>query len=134
MNYRFSFIAMEKPKKLTEKEAEVMQNLWSKGPQTIRELLATYDDPKPHFNTVSTIVRILIDKGYVAHVGERNGAYTYGATVESSDFCGRSLAQLVKNYFNNSYRSVVSALVEDEKISVDELREIIDMVERNNKK
>ena len=124
----------EKPKKLTEKEAEVMQNLWSKGPQTIRELLATYDDPKPHFNTVATIVRILVDKGYVAHVGERNGAYTYGTTVESSDFCGRSLAQLVKNYFNNSYRSVVSALVEDEKISVDELREIIDMVERNNRK
>jgi len=124
----------EKPKKLTEKEAEVMHNLWSKGPQTVRELLATYTDPKPHFNTVATIVRILVDKGYVAHVGERNGAYTYGATVSSSDFCGRSLAQLVKNYFNNSYRSVVSALVEDEKISVEELREIIDTIERNSKK
>lgn len=124
----------EKPHKLTEKEAEVMRQLWSKGPQTIRELLAAYPDPKPHFNTVSTIVRILVDKGYVAHTGERNNAYTYGATVDSDAFGGRSLAQLVKNYFNNSYRSVVSALVEDEKISVEELREIIDMVERNNKK
>lgn len=121
-------------KKLTEKEAEVMERLWSEGPQTIRELLATYPDPKPHFNTVSTTVRILCDKGFVAHVGERNGAYTYGALVESSELSGSSLARLVKNYFNNSYRSVVSALVEDEKISVDELREIIDMVERRNKK
>lgn len=120
--------------KLTEKEAEIMQRLWNDGPQTIRELLSTYPDPKPHFNTVSTIVRILIDKGFVAHVGERNNAFTYGATVESNAFGNRSLARLVRNYFNNSYCSVVSALVEDEKISVEELREIIDMVERNNKK
>ena len=54
--------------------------------------------------------------------------------VESSELSGSSLARLVKNCFNNSYRSVVSALVEDKKISVDELREIIDMVEWRNKK
>ncbi|MDE6194411.1 MAG: BlaI/MecI/CopY family transcriptional regulator, partial [Muribaculaceae bacterium] len=51
-----------------------------------------------------------------------------------SELSGNSLARLVKNYFNNSYRSVVSALVDDDKISVEELREIIDMVERRNKK
>lgn len=123
-----------KSKKLTEKEAEIMQLLWSRGPQTVREILASYQDPKPHFNTVSTVVRILADKGFVEHVGMRNGAYTYGAIVDSSEFSGNSLASLVKNYFNNSYRSVVSALVEDEKISVDELREIIDMIEKRNKK
>ena len=124
----------KQPKKLTEKEAEVMERLWSDGPQTIRELLATYPDPKPHFNTVSTTVRILCDKGFVAHVGEHNGAYTYGALVESSELSGSSLARLVKNYFSNSYRSVVSALVDQEKISVEELREIIEMVEKRNKK
>ncbi len=124
----------KQPNKLTEKEAEIMERLWSEGPQTIRELLSAYPDPKPHFNTVSTIVRVLIDKGFVAHVGEKNGAYTYGALVDSRELSGSSLARLVKNYFNNSYRSVVSALVDQEKISVDELREIIDMVEKRNKK
>ncbi len=124
----------KQPNKLTEKEAEVMERLWSEGPQTIRELLASYADPKPHFNTVSTTVRVLIDKGFVAHVGEKNGAYTYGALVDSSELSGSSLARLVKNYFNNSYRSVVSALVDQEKISVDELREIIDMVEKRKNK
>ncbi len=123
-----------KPNKLTEKEAEIMERLWNEGPQTIRELLAAYPDPKPHFNTISTIVRVLIDKGFVAHVGEKNGAFTYGALVESSELSGSSLARLVKNYFNNSYRSVVSALVDQEKISIDELREIIDMVEKRNNK
>lgn len=119
--------------KLTEKESEVMERLWNKGPQTIRELLSTYPNPKPHFNTVSTTVRILCDKGFVEHVGERNGAYTYGALIESKELRGQSLARLVKCFFNNSYRSVISSLVDEEKITVDELREIIDMVGKQKK-
>lgn len=125
---------MNKTKKLTEKEAEIMERLWADGPMTVRELLERYDDPRPHFNTVSTIVRILVDKGFVEHVGQKNGAYLYGASVKSADFGRRSLAQVVKSYFNNSYSSVVSALVKEEKISVEELREIIDMIEKHNEK
>lgn len=119
--------------KLTEKEAEIMERLWSEGPQTIRELLASYPEPKPHFNTVSTTVRILRDKGFVEHVGERNGAFTYGALIESNALSGSSLARVVKCFFNNSYKAAISALVDDEKISVDELREIIAMVEKRKK-
>ena len=125
---------MNKTKKLTEKEAEIMERLWADGPMTVRELLELYDDPRPHFNTVSTIVRILVDKGFVEHVGQKNGAYLYGASVKPADFGRRSLAQVVKSYFNNSYSSVVSALVKEEKISVEELREIIDMIEKHNEK
>ena len=125
---------MNKTKKLTEKEAEIMERLWADGPMTVRELLERYDDPRPHFNTVSTIVRILVDKGFVEHVGQKNGAYLYGASVKPADFGRRSLAQVVKSYFNNSYSSVVSALVKEEKISVEELREIIDMIENHNEK
>ena len=125
---------MNKTKKLTEKEAEIMERLWADGPMTVRELLERYDDPRPQFNTVSTIVRILVDKGFVEHVGQKNGAYLYGASVKPADFGRRSLAQVVKSYFNNSYSSVVSALVKEEKISVEELREIIDMIEKHNEK
>ena len=125
---------MNKTKKLTEKEAEIMERLWADGPMTVRELLERYDDPRPHFNTVSTIVRILVDKGFVEHVGQKNGAYLYGASVKPADFGRLSLAQVVKSYFNNSYSSVVSALVKEEKISVEELREIIDMIEKHNEK
>ena len=119
-------------KKLTEKEAEIMQRLWNKGPQTVKELLADYPEPKPHFSTLSTVIRVLIDKGFVEHKGERNGAFTYGAIVESEELSGSRLANLVKNYFNNSYLKVVSTLVKDEKITVKELRELIDMVEKEN--
>lgn len=121
-----------KYKKLTEKESEIMTMLWQKGPLTVRQMLEHYDDPKPHFNTVSTTVRILEDKGYVAH--EANGtAFRYYAIADIADFRERSLTQVIKNYFNNSYSSVVSALVAEEKISVEDLRKIIDMVEKGKK-
>lgn len=115
---------------LTDKESEIMRMLWSYGPMFVRDMLKLYPDPKPHFNTVSTTVRILEDKGYVAH--EAVGAsFKYYAVVDVSQFRERSLADVVRGFFGNSYKSVVSSLVEDEKITVDELKEIIDMVERS---
>ena len=119
-------------KRLTEKEAPIMSMLWEHGPMFVREMLPHYDEPRPHVNTVSTIVRILEDKGYVAHEAV-GGSHRYYAVAMPADFRERSLAQVVKNYFNNSYASAVSALVGEEKISVDELRRIIDMVEQRNK-
>ena len=122
---------MPKTPKLTEKEARIMSLLWEHGPMFVREMLTHYDEPRPHFNTVSTTVRILVDKGYVDH--EAVGAsHRYRAVASPAAFRERSLAQVVKSYFNNSYASAVSALVEEEKISVDELRRIIEMVEKNN--
>ena len=125
---------MNKTKKLTEKEAEIMERLWADGPMTVRELLERYDDPRPHFITVSGLVRIVVDSGCGVRVGHKKGGSLAGASVKPADFGRRSLAQVVKSYFNNSYSSVVSALVKEEKISVEELREIIDMIEKHNEK
>lgn len=116
---------------LTEKETVLMRMLWDRGPMFVREMLEIYPEPKPHFNTVSTIIRILEDKGHVGH--EVVGAsHRYYAIARQEDFRKKSLARLVSDYFNNSYKNAVSALVEEEKISLDELREIIDLVERKN--
>lgn len=118
----------EKAMKLTEKEAAIMRLLWDNGTMTVAEMLPFYEDPKPHVNTVSTTVRILEDKGFVAHKAEGN-RYHYFAVARREDFRERSLSRLIKDYFGNSYKKVVSALVEEEKLSVDDLREIIDMIE-----
>lgn len=119
-------------KKLTEKESVIMTLLWEHGPMFVREMLPFYEEPRPHFNTVSTTVRILEDKGFVGHepVGS---SYRYYAAVEPEYFRSRSLAQVVRNYFNNSYTQAVSSLVEEEKLSVDELRSIIEMIENRGK-
>lgn len=113
---------------LTEKESFIMNMLWEHGPLFVRELVELYSDPRPHFNTVATTVRILEEKGYVAHevLGPSHRFY---AVADKNDFRNRSLADVIRNYFDNSYKSVVSALAEDEKISVEELREIIDLIE-----
>lgn len=113
---------------LTEKEAMIMNMLWNEGPLFVRDMVERYPEPKPHFNTVSTTVRVLEEKGYVTH--EAIGAsHRYTACVPKSDFRERSLREMIRNYFDNSYKNVVSALAESEKISVEELREIIDIIE-----
>lgn len=123
--------AGRKKQTLTDKEAVIMNMLWEHGPMFVREMVDIYPEPKPHFNTVSTTVRILESKGYVAH--EVLGAsHRFYAVAEKSDFGDRSLADVIRNYFGNSYKSAVSALVKEEKISVEELREIIRMVEQGN--
>lgn len=118
---------------LTEKEALIMNILWENGPLFVREILERYPEPKPHFNTVATTVRILEDKGYVTHE-VLGGSHRFRATALREDFRERSLSDLIRNYFAGSYKSAVSALVEEEKISIDELREIIDLVEKKNLK
>ncbi len=124
--------AGRKKQLLTDKESIIMQMLWNNGAMFVREMLELYPEPKPHFNTIATTVRILEEKGYVSHEVV-NGSHRFYALAEIDDFRRRSLTDVIRNYFNNSYSGAVSALVEDEKISVEELREIIEMVERRNK-
>lgn len=122
--------AGRKPRMLTEKEAFIMNILWdSERPLYVREILEKYPEPRPHFNTVATTVRILEDKGYVAHEVV-SGSHRFIAIASRDDFRARGLADLIRDYFAGSYKSAVSALVEEEKISVDELREIIDIIEK----
>lgn len=109
-----------------------MKALWERGPLFVREILAGYPEPKPHQNTVATLVKILEEKGHVGHEVVGN-SHRYYAVTPRSVVCERSLMEVIGNFFNNSYKSVVSALVADEKISVDELKEIIRIVEERNK-
>lgn len=113
---------------LTPREEELMQMLWDNGPQFVRELVGRYPEPRPHVNTVSTVIRKLEEKGFVDHEAV-GGSYRYRATAPKEEFRERSLGQIVRGYFNNSYLGAVSALVEEEKISVDELKELIGMIE-----
>lgn len=117
---------------LTPKEEELMHLLWEHGPISISKIVELYPYPKPHFNTVSTVVRRLEGKGFVGH-NDVGGAFQYFATVPKENFRDRSFGNLIKNYFGGSYFGAVSTLVEEEKISADELKELLLLIERKGK-
>ena len=119
-------------KRLTAKEDEIMGYFWEKGPLFVKQLLEYYEEPKPHFNTLSTIVRGLEDKGFLSHNTFGN-TYQYYAAVSETEYSKGTLKNVIAKYFNNSYLGVVSSLIKEEDISVDELRKLLDEVEQGNK-
>lgn len=119
-------------KTLTAKEEEIMGYFWEKGPLFVKQLLEFYEDPRPHFNTLSTIVRGLEDKRFLSHEAFGN-SYRYYPLVSREDFKRGTLKGVISKYFNNSYLGAVSSLVREEEISLDELKQLIREVEESHK-
>lgn len=117
-------------KKLTLKEEEILNIFWEKGPMFVKELKEVYADQKLHYNTLSTMVRAMEEKGFIAHEKFGN-TYRYFAAVTKEDYSKSTLGNVVKKYFNNSYKNVVSLLVEDENLSLEELKKLISDIENN---
>ena len=117
---------------LTPKEEELMQLLWEHEPILISKLIEFYPEPKPHFNTVSTVMKRLEAKGFVGHK-EIGGSFKYFSTVKKENFRNKSFGDFIKNYFGGSYYGAVSALVEEDKISAGELKELLELIENKGK-
>jgi predicted transcriptional regulator len=121
-----------KMKKLSNKEREVMELFWQHGPMFVRELLEHYEEPRPHFNTLSTIVRRLEHQGYIGHK-KYGSTYQYHALITEQDYAKNSIFRLVDNYIKDSYKGLVSTFLKEEKISLSELRDLISQVETYEK-
>jgi len=120
-------------KQLTKKEEIIMDLFWEHGPMHVRQLLEYYDEPKPHFNTVSTFVRGLEEKGFLAHEGTGKN-YEYHPIIDEAEYRNGTLKNIVAKYFDNSFIGVVSTFIKEEDLSVDELQKLINSVEKANKK
>ena len=116
-------------KRLTKKEEIIMEHFWEKGPLFVRELRELYPEPKPQFTTLSTQVRNLESEGFVDHKSY-GPTYQYFAKVTKEEYKQRSLVGIIDKYFNKSYINAISALVKEDKVSVDELKELIDLIEK----
>jgi BlaI family transcriptional regulator, penicillinase repressor len=120
-------------KELTAKEEEIMQFFWTDGALFVKQLVDKYPDPKPHFNTISTYVRALEEKAFLAH--ESFGTtYRYFPIVQAEEYQNRTLKNVVKKYFNNSYLNVVNSFIRSEDVSIDEIRKLLDEVEKSGNK
>ena len=117
--------------KLTNKEEEIMHFLWKLKKAFVKEVMAEITEEQPHYNTLSTIVRNLEEKGFVSHNAFGN-THQYFPIVSIEDYRKRFMNTAIDNYFNSSYKNMVSFFAKEEKISAQELREILAMIENQN--
>ena len=119
--------------KLTNKEEEIMHVLWQLKKAFVKEVVAALPNPKPHYNTISTVIRKIEDKGFVKHIAFGN-THQYFPAITIEEYRKMYMQKTIHNYFENSYKNVVSFFAKEEKISVDELKEIIKLIEANKSK
>ncbi len=107
-----------------------MKILWKLEKAFVKEILEKISGDKPHYNTLSTIVRNLQEKGFVDHEAFGN-THRYFPVVTREQYRKKFINSSVADYYDNSYKSMVSHFAREEKISVEELREIIKIIESN---
>lgn len=117
-------------RQLTKAEEEIMQVLWKLEKTNVAGIIEVLPEPKPAYNTVSTIVRILESKGFVSHEQQGKG-YLYFPVIPKTEYSHQSLNKLVDNYFQGSFRSMVSFFVKKEDLSLSELESILKQIKKD---
>ena len=115
-------------RELTRAEEEVMQVLWKIEKGFVKEILEHFPEPKPAYNTVSTITRILQDKGFVSHKAYGR-THEYFPVVSKDEYSTMHLKTFVKDYFSNSFEKMVSFFARKKGISMKEMGEIMKIME-----
>jgi len=116
--------------KLTNKEEEIMQVLWRLKKAFVKEVMDELPEPRPHYNTVSTVIRNLEEKDFVAYKAFGN-THQYYPLVEKEVYTSKYMNNAIASFFDNSYKSMLSMFAREEKISASDLREILEMIEKN---
>ncbi|HLA58491.1 MAG TPA: BlaI/MecI/CopY family transcriptional regulator [Puia sp.] len=125
---------MNSAKTLTKAEEQVMQVLWKLGKGFLKEIIETTPEPRPHSNTIATILKILVEKGFVEYsVHGRNNLYK--PLVSQAEYGKKSVNQLIKGYFDGSPAQLVSQFISDQKLSEAELEQLLQQIQSaKNKK
>lgn len=119
-------------KQLTKAEEDIMQVLWSLQEAKVAAIIEQLPEPKPAYNTVSTIVRILEDKGFVDYRKEGRG-HIYFPKVAKAEYSSQSLHKLMDGYFQGSFKSMVSFFIKKNDVSLREMEEIMKEINKNSK-
>ncbi|MDZ7743141.1 MAG: BlaI/MecI/CopY family transcriptional regulator [Bacteroidota bacterium] len=119
-------------RELTKAEEQIMHILWRLEKGFVHDILERIPDPKPAYNTVSTIVRILEKKGVVGHKAYGK-THEYYPIISKKDYTRSFFSGFVKNYFGNSYKAVTSFFAKEENLSLQEMEEIKQLMEEKIK-
>ena len=119
-------------KTLTKAEEKIMQILWDLEKGFIKDIQERFPDPKPPYNTISTIVRVLVKKKIVSYRAY-GGSYQYYPLISREDYRNEQMGRLMKNYFGNSLKEVVNFFSEKKDLDLDEVDEVLKMLEELRK-
>lgn len=116
-------------KELTKAEEQVMQILWQLQEAIVKDIIAQMPDPKPAYNTVSTVVRVLESKGVIDHKAYGN-SHVYYPLITEAQYKKFTFDKMMRNYFSNSYESLVSFIADEKKLGVKELDELTKLIDK----
>ncbi len=119
-------------KPLTKAEEQIMQSIWKLDKAFLKDILDAQPEPKPHSNTVATIVKILVDKGFVG-VNPIGRVHQYYPLVSKETYSSGSMRNLVDGYFEGSFADAVSFMVKQKDISVKELELLLQQIKHTKK-
>ena len=114
--------------RLTKAEEQVMQILWHEKKAFVKDMILKFKEPKPAYNTVSTVIRTLEKKGFVSYKAYGK-THEYYPTISKNEYSRFFFKGFLKDYFNNSFKKMVSFFSKDEDISLEELVKIKEVAE-----
>ncbi|WP_132055536.1 BlaI/MecI/CopY family transcriptional regulator [Pseudocnuella soli] len=114
--------------KLTPPEEQAMRAVWQAGEGTVKHFLEQIEQPKPPYTTLASTIKNLEKKGYLRSRMVGN-VYLYTPAITPEAYKKKFITNVVKNYFDNSYKELVSFFVSEKKLSADELKEILDLID-----
>jgi BlaI family penicillinase repressor len=121
-------------KELTKAEEQIMQILWQLNEAIVKDILEKIPEPKPAYNTVSTVVRVLEGKGFIDHKAYGN-SHVYFPLISEDAYKKFTFDKLMNNYIENSYKSLVSFIADDKNLGIKELDELTELINKlKNKK
>ena len=115
-------------KNLTRKEEEIKKILWQIEEGFVKDIVEKLPEPKPHYNTISSLVRLLEDKGFIGHKAYGN-THQYFPLIAKQTFRKSFIKNVVKDYFDDSYKQTVSLFIEEQKLSKQDLDELIELIQ-----
>jgi len=113
--------------KLAKREEQIMQVYWDLGKAVIKEVIPHLPEPKPHYNSVATMVKILEEKGFLDHDSVGN-VYRYFPIISREDYQKHAMKDIVSQYFDNSYPRMLAFFAKEQNLTEDELQEILQMI------
>lgn len=132
-NFSYFCIKIITMEKLTPQEEKIMHKIWQLKECIVKDILNQIEEPRPPYTTLASIVKNLESKGYL-NAKKYANVYVYSPKIKEDEYKKMFLTNVVKNYFENSYKELVTFFAREEKISTEELKEIIQLIENQNKK